>query len=78
MANTERPTYSSDVPISMPIPPENDVLVPMYGFGFTQYGLFHDITRDEYEELRKPTVRPEDPSMRTVRGDEGVEDLPTQ
>lgn len=78
MATTDRPSYSSDVPISMPIPPKDNVLVPMYGFGFTQYGLFHDITQGEYEELRTPTNRPEDPSMPTVRGDEGVEDLPTE
>ena len=59
MANAQRPVWSSDTKISVPIPPTDDVLVPMYGFGWTQFGLFHDLSLGDYEYMRTPTYAPE-------------------
>lgn len=61
MANTQPPVWSSDVPISIPQAPESAVLIPMFGFGFTQYGLVHDLTEVEREFLRTPSYSPERP-----------------
>lgn len=69
MANESPPVWSSDVRISVPQPPESPILVPMYGFGFTQWGLAHDLTDSEYEFLRTPTYAPERPTNDIVHDD---------
>lgn len=61
MANNQPPVWSSDVPISVPQAPDETVLVPMFGFGFTQYGLVHDLTQTEHDYLRTPSYSPEQP-----------------
>lgn len=73
MANNQPPLWSSDVPISIPQPPVEKVLVPMFGFGFTQLGLVHDLTDVEYEFLRTPSYSPEMPTDEVVYGDADVE-----
>lgn len=50
--------WGADVPVSMPVPPESAVLVPMFGFGFTIDGLFHDLTEADAEVLGTPTYAP--------------------
>lgn len=72
MANTPPPVWSSDVPISIPQAPSSQVLVPMFGFGFTQYGLVHDLTEAEREYLRTPSYSPNQPGD-VVYGDQDVE-----
>lgn len=72
MANTQPPVWSSDVPISIPQAPTDAVLVPMFGFGFTQYGLVHDLTQTEQEFLRTPSYSPDQPGD-VVYGDLDVE-----
>lgn len=59
----ERPTWASDVPISLPSPPPegDDIQVPMYGFVFTNNGLFHDISDAGVEGLQAPLFSPERP-----------------
>lgn len=72
MANTQPPLWSSDVPISVPQAPADSVLVPMFGFGMSQYGLVHDLTDAEQEFLRTPAYRPEQPTSEVVYGDQDV------
>lgn len=50
--------WGSDVPVSMPVPPESAVLVSMFGFAFTIDGLFHDITQADADEIGTPTYAP--------------------
>lgn len=59
MAVTDRPAWGADVPISMPLPAGEDVMVPMFGFGMTQYRLVHDLSRAEYEALSVPVYAPQ-------------------
>jgi hypothetical protein len=61
MANAQPPVWSSDVPISIPQAPADQVLIPMFGFGFTRFGLVHDLTEVEQEYLRTPSYSPERP-----------------
>ncbi len=62
--------WSSDVPISMPIPPEGRVGVSMSGFAMTENGLAHDITLDSYQRLSVPDFAP-----RSVPSEVVYEDL---
>jgi hypothetical protein len=66
---TNRPVWGADVPISMPIPSGDPVLVPMFGFSMTQYRLVHDITQAEYEQLSVPVYAPERPPSQSVADD---------
>lgn len=66
---TDIPTWSSDLPISLPQPPTDKVRIPMYGFGFTQFGLTHDLSPSEYEYLTRPSYSPELPPGDTVYDD---------
>lgn len=50
--------WSTDVPISQPVPPSKPVLVSMAGFGFTADGLTHDLTEAEAEAIFTPTFQP--------------------
>lgn len=69
----ERPVWSSDVPVSMPSPPKHPVRVAMYGFGFTEFGIAHDLTDAEYTSLRVPIYSPQDPTVFEVFGDADLE-----
>jgi hypothetical protein len=73
MAVTDRPVWGSDVPISMPVPSDEAVMVPMFGFGMTQYRLVHDISATEYEALSVPVYAPEAPATDVVRGDAALD-----
>lgn len=68
--NADMPIWSSDAPISMPVPSDDPVRIQMYGFGMTQYGIVHDLTGSEYEQLRSPTYAPELPPLDSVYDDE--------
>lgn len=50
--------WSSDVPISMPIPTDQEVGVDMSGFVFTVGGIAHGITHDTYARLSTPDFSP--------------------
>lgn len=61
MSINQPPVWSSDARISMPEPPDEDIIIPMYGFGMTHFRLVHDLTRTEYEHLYRPSYAPETP-----------------
>lgn len=69
MANAQRPVWSSDTKISVPLPPADGVLVPMYGFGWSQFGLVHDLSSSDYEYMRTPTYAPELPTGDVIYDD---------
>ncbi|MCW2930039.1 MAG: hypothetical protein JWM19_1001 [Actinomycetia bacterium] len=73
MAVTDRPAWGADVPISMPVPAAEAVMVPMYGFGMTQYRLVPDMTAAEYESLSVPVFAPEAPAGDVVAGDAALD-----
>lgn len=50
--------WAADVPISMPEPNPYEGRVPMFGMVFTEYGLWHDLNQDEYEDHRRPYFAP--------------------
>lgn len=63
-------SWASDAPVSLPAPPEQTLLsVPMYGFVFTENGLFHDLTEADHEVLRTPTFAPPDQTGGVVYDD---------
>lgn len=53
-------TWSSDTPISMPVPHPDPILVKFKGFGFTAHGIAHTITDQELETLHTPVMMPID------------------
>lgn len=57
MSASETP-WSSDVPISMPMPTDQEVGVEMSGFVFTEGGIAHGITQDSYARLSTPDFAP--------------------
>jgi hypothetical protein len=73
MAVTDRPAWGADVPISMPVPVEEDVIVPMFGFGMTRYRLVPDMTSAEYEDLAVPVYAPDLPQGAEIAGDAGID-----
>lgn len=69
MTINQPPVWSSDTRISVPEPPEENVLVSMYGFGMTQFRLVHDLTATEYEYMYRPSYAPEAPPDDVVADD---------
>lgn len=67
------PAWGADVPISMPLPASEPVMVPMYGFGMTQYRLVHALSQADYESLAVPVYAPASPTGRVVAGDAGLD-----
>lgn len=65
--------WGCDVPVSMPEPLPDTGLVPMFGFVFTQRGLFHDLSDADHERLAVPTYAPQSP-METVAGDDDLDE----
>jgi hypothetical protein len=74
-----RPAWGADVPVSMPlpVPPSEQVVVEMFGFGMTQYRLVHGITQREYEALSVPVYQPRDPSAPSVQDDAAIDAVST-
>jgi hypothetical protein len=70
---TDRPAWGSDVPISMPVPAEEPVMVPMFGFGMTQYRLVHDLSGADYEALSVPVYATELPAGDVIAGDAALD-----
>lgn len=64
--------WASDTPVSLPEPTEyTPMTVPMYGFVFTENGLFHDLTEADHEALRTPTFGPVEDPTNVEYGDGG-------
>lgn len=65
--------WGADVAVSLPRPPRRTTRqVPMYGFVFTENGLFHDLTPEDHEQMQTPTFGPAiDPDREVIYGDEG-------
>jgi hypothetical protein len=57
----------------MPVPASEAVMVPMFGFGMTQYRLVHDLSGAEYEALSVPVYAPEAPTGAVVAGDAAID-----
>ncbi len=68
-----RPVWGADVPISMPLPASEEVVVPMFGFGMTQYRLVHELSRADYEALAVPVYAPASPAGDVIRGDAALD-----
>jgi hypothetical protein len=64
--------WGSDVPVSMPMPLEGEPLVQMFGFVFTEFGLFHDLSAADHETISTPTFAPYSP-IDVVYDDEDIE-----
>lgn len=69
-------TWSSDVRISMPLPPKNTRRVPMTGFVFTDGGMAHDIDEAAYAEMSTPTYAPANFGQEVVYDDEDIDRPP--
>jgi hypothetical protein len=53
--------WACDVPVSMPEPINaSDVLLDMGDRAFTAFGLFHNLTRADVEEIARPTYGPQE------------------
>lgn len=51
--------WGSDTPVSMPVPPRQEILVDLGGgFVFTAGGIAHKITDADIEDLLMPTFAP--------------------
>lgn len=62
--------WASDVPVSLPDAMSSDGLhVKMFGFAFTENGLFHDLNEADHEILRNPTYAPPIDPSNTVYDD---------
>lgn len=62
--------WASDAPVSLPEPVDLDrVHIRMYGFVFTEQGLFHDLSETDHEVLRVPTFAPPPDPTTTVYDD---------
>lgn len=68
-----RPVWGADCPISMPLPSGEQVVVPMFGFGMTQFRLVHDITEAEYEELGTPVYAPQPGGLPVIPDDASLD-----
>lgn len=63
-------TWASDTAVSLPEPVDTQgVNVPMFGFVFTENGLFHDLSEADHEILRTPTFAPPDTTGGVVYDD---------
>ena len=51
--------WGTDVPISMPEPTTDDVLIDMGAYGFSENGLVHNLTPADLEDYMMPTFAPE-------------------
>lgn len=62
--------WASDVPISLPDSVDTSGrTIPMFGFVFTENGLFHDLNAADHELLNNPTYAPPPEPGRTVYDD---------
>ena len=50
--------WGADVPISMPQPTDDPILIDMGAHGFTVNGLQHNLSRADLEEYTQPTFSP--------------------
>jgi hypothetical protein len=62
--------WAADTPVSLPEPVDLDgPHILMYGFVFTENGLFHDLSEADHEDLRTPTYAPPPDPTNTVYDD---------
>lgn len=53
--------WACDVPISLPEPlDKDDVLLDMGDRAFTAFGLFHNLTKADVDDLSRPTFGPQE------------------
>lgn len=48
--NDDISVWATDTAISLPQPPQEPILVDMGAFGFTEYGLNHNLTTSDIED----------------------------
>lgn len=68
--------WGADCPVSMPLPPDEPVMVDMFGFAITQYRLVHSITEAEYEALAVPVFAPVRTDLPVIHDDAGIDAAP--
>lgn len=70
-------SWGADVPVSMPQPLPAGLAhqIPMGGFTMTEQGLFHDITRADYERMSRPTFTPYNPQAQAREATPDPEDV---
>jgi hypothetical protein len=51
--------WGTDVPISMPEPTTDDVIIDMGAHGFSINGLVHNLSQSDLEDYMMPTFTPE-------------------
>lgn len=72
---TEPMSWGTDVPVSMPQPlGDNQGVIDMDGFCFTDGGIAHNLSRADWEQLVVPTFAPEIPAA-AVRYDAALDRL---
>jgi hypothetical protein len=57
----------------MPVPAPEPILVPMFGFGMTQFRLVHNITQREYEQMSVPVFQPANPAQAVVNDSAAID-----
>jgi hypothetical protein len=63
-------SWACDTAVSLPEPVDyTGAHVKMYGFVFTEQGLFHDLSEADHETLRGPTYGPPADPTTTVYDD---------
>lgn len=67
--------WGADVPISMPLPLQDDNpgLIDMDGFCFTANGLAHNLSQADWGMLSVPTFSPQIPTTTAVRYDAALD-----
>lgn len=58
MAKQPGSYWGSDVPISMPVPASDEILVDMGAFGFSLNGLQNNLSTSDLEEYNTPSFSP--------------------
>lgn len=43
----------------MPRPNKHSIMVQMFGFGYTQFGIAHDLNEVDYADFRLPSKAPD-------------------
>jgi hypothetical protein len=51
--------WGSNVPVSMPDPPENPPQLDMGGMGMTAYGMAHVISQSDIDDILQPYFGPD-------------------
>lgn len=61
MADTTNASWGTDVPVSIPVPPAEDIVRSAGGgFAYSRFGLVHELSSSDVEAFLFPTHAPLD------------------